>query len=129
MAADKPPDEVASDAAFLERYGDLIDQYLILGYAPASEDLDLWNERHDIESMREQLGDRYETLRRELAQGRARAKALLAQAGIDAVTVQYPAPAFGGPVLQQHLLDTVTGNIFERDVRKDRILDALNQAI
>src|SRR5262249_44799810 len=116
------------DIAFLENFRQLVDDYLVLGYAPSHGSPRSLAEQEEAHMAR-QLRGRYEELRRQIAERRPLAKQLLSDTNAQAVLVQYPPPAVGGPVIEVHLLDAITNNPMWQGIPRQQILDVIDHAI
>jgi diguanylate cyclase (GGDEF)-like protein len=115
------------DIAFLNNLRSDIDSYLFLGYAPS---LGTPGHDPDVKKMEEAMSNsKFQELRKRINEAKPRAIKLISRFKINAVYVQYPPPAVGGPIIEQHLLDIVTENITWRQISKTRIIDMIDQAI
>jgi hypothetical protein len=107
-----------------------VNEFLVLGYAPSDGAPVRMTRRDERIIMLDQLGaDRYGLLRRSIIEMRPHAKELVARAGANAVMVQHPPPAVGGPMIEVHLLDAVTSNPLWRQIAKEQILDVIDHTI
>ncbi|OIO76456.1 MAG: TIGR02391 family protein [Elusimicrobia bacterium CG1_02_37_114] len=112
---------------FLKELRDTIDKYLFLGYAPS---VGSPGGDSSMRQMSEAMGKtEFQELRKKINKMKSRGKDLLDECGIEAVVQQYPPPAVGGPIIDCSILDIVTENLLWRRVRKEEILDKIDEAI
>ncbi|MBN2463756.1 MAG: hypothetical protein JXB43_09200 [Dehalococcoidia bacterium] len=71
----------------------------------------------------------FQKLRREINEMKWKAKQLLSELELPTIVVQYPAPAFGGPVLEFNLIDLITENQSQRGLPVESVTDIIDQAI
>ena len=115
------------DISFLKGLRDNIDKYLFLGHAPS---LGTPGHDPDVEKMEEAMRNpEFQELRKRINEAKPKAIKLISKFNINAVYVQYPPAAIGGPVIKQHLLDIVTENLTWQQFPKARILDMIDEII
>lgn len=115
------------DINFLKELRGNIDKYLFLGHAPS---LGTPGHDPDVEKMEEAMRNpEFQELRKRINEAKPRAKQLISKFNINAVYVQYPPAAIGGPVIRQHFLDIVTENMTWQQMSKTTILGMIDQTM
>jgi hypothetical protein len=114
----------ADDYEFLQAFRKAVDDFLVFGYAPPQ----MLPRTHE-ETWRRLGPERHDDRRRAIVEMRPRAKRLAAMAGANAVMVQYPPPAIGGPIIEVHLLDAVTSNPTRQTITRDQILGVIDHTL
>jgi hypothetical protein len=124
------------DVDFLERFRGKIDTYLFLGYAPTEIAESSEFDRAALLKMRRALeSEPWITLRREINEMKPRAKQIIAQCNIFPIVKEQSTRhgvlgIMGIPTSEWfHMLDLITENRSELNIRKSTVFDAIDQAI
>lgn len=117
--------ERKEDIEYLEKFRDVVDQYLFLGYAPSVR---YTRRRHTVDLSRLNKPE-YQELRRTINEMKPIVQQLMIECGIFPVMTEYPAPAVGGLVVQVPMLDLITQNPLSFGVPKGQFFDYIDQAI
>ena len=114
----------------LESFRKKVDQYLFLGYAPpVSPEAHEYDQEALLKMNIELQKKPFQELRRTISEMTPSVKRVLTEFNLSPIVLDYPPPTIGGPVMKFHLLDLVTENNAEFQIRKSKIFDIIDQAI
>ena len=117
-------DTTWDDITFLREFRTLIDEYLVLGYAPTDRDPNPPPEVLDLENRKG-----FRKLRERLNKSIPRATRLLARLGVKTQMTEYPVKGSEGQVLRFDLFDLVVRNRTFKNLDQLVFVDRVNQAL
>jgi hypothetical protein len=117
-------DTTWEDVAFLREFRTLIDEYLVLGYAPTDRNPKPPREVIDL-AKRKGFGK----LRERVNRATPRATRLVTRLGVKTAMTEYPAKGAEGQVLRFDLFDLVVRNRTFKDLDRSVFLDRIDQAL
>ena len=121
---DVPVDTTWDDITFLREFRALINEFLVLGYAPTER---IPNPPPEVLALEKRKG--FEKLRERLNRSIPRATRLLAHLGVKTQMTEYPVKGSEGQVLRFDLFDLVVRNRTFKDLDRLVFVDRIDQAL